>query len=278
VKNIVLGTASLGSLVSQAEGRRIIRAAYEMGVRHFDTAPLYGAGFAPGLLSELKGTACRTSTKFAGHREAVIRFLAKRLVRCEGARNFATGLPALCKRPRRGPHDWSAQRQEHAATLAMAQLNGLQPEFLFIHSPPQAIGETALVEFAALARSGGFKLGLCSPTDGELATLASAPSAAVKCYQLHLDQLMKVDAPDIASLAQSALWIHGVYTPTPGTQLPNVRAREEYCVTISRQHPSVKFVIGCKSVEGLARLAAFEEVLARARPDKTTQGEEKRNE
>jgi hypothetical protein len=263
VKNIVLGTASLGSLVSQAEGRRIVQAAYEMGVRHFDTAPLYGAGYAPGLLSALKGTSCKVSTKFAGHREAVIRLMAKRLVRCEGARNFSTGLVAICRSPRRGPHDWTVQRQERAAKFAMSQLSGLQPEFLFLHSPVQPITESGLGEFAALAQSEGFELGICSPRDNELSTLALKPPAVVKCYQLHLDQLMKVDETAIGSLAQSELWVHGIYTPTRESQLPNLRAREEYCAATSRQWSSIKFVIGCKSVGGLARIAVFDEMLGR---------------
>jgi D-threo-aldose 1-dehydrogenase len=47
-----LGTATLMQLPAQTEQRRVIDAAWDMGIRHFDTAPLYGLGRAELVLGQ----------------------------------------------------------------------------------------------------------------------------------------------------------------------------------------------------------------------------------
>jgi aryl-alcohol dehydrogenase-like predicted oxidoreductase len=46
IKKIGLGTASLTSIGSYKESINLLNVAYDMGIRHIDTAPLYGSGYA----------------------------------------------------------------------------------------------------------------------------------------------------------------------------------------------------------------------------------------
>lgn len=46
IKKIGLGTASLTSIGSYKEAINLLNVAYDMGIRHIDTAPLYGSGYA----------------------------------------------------------------------------------------------------------------------------------------------------------------------------------------------------------------------------------------
>jgi len=60
VSRVALGTAPLGSLytsIPEAQGVATIQAAWEAGVRFFDTAPYYGAGQAERYLgAALRGS------------------------------------------------------------------------------------------------------------------------------------------------------------------------------------------------------------------------------
>lgn len=49
------GTAALGRSLSARERLRLIEAAYDAGIRYFDTAPLYGAGAAEEALGRFLG-------------------------------------------------------------------------------------------------------------------------------------------------------------------------------------------------------------------------------
>lgn len=58
VSPLGLGTVPLGGLyepVAEAEALAVVRRAYELGIRHFDTAPQYGNGLAETRLAEVMG-------------------------------------------------------------------------------------------------------------------------------------------------------------------------------------------------------------------------------
>jgi aryl-alcohol dehydrogenase-like predicted oxidoreductase len=52
VSKISFGTASLHKLLSKEKGFNILSAAVDIGISHFDTAPMYGYGYAENLLGE----------------------------------------------------------------------------------------------------------------------------------------------------------------------------------------------------------------------------------
>jgi aryl-alcohol dehydrogenase-like predicted oxidoreductase len=64
---LVFGTAGLSSLSTQSQALRLLDTAYEQGIRHFDTAPLYGQGYAEWILGRFlrsKGTEVQVTDKF----------------------------------------------------------------------------------------------------------------------------------------------------------------------------------------------------------------------
>jgi len=52
VSKISFGTASLHKLISKEKGLNLLSAAEDIGISHFDTAPMYGYGYAENLMGE----------------------------------------------------------------------------------------------------------------------------------------------------------------------------------------------------------------------------------
>lgn len=64
---LIFGTAGLSSLPSQSKALRLLETAYDQGIRHFDTAPLYGQGYAEWVLGRFlrgKATDVQVTDKF----------------------------------------------------------------------------------------------------------------------------------------------------------------------------------------------------------------------
>ena len=67
IQSLGFGTASLSSMRSQFEVMQLLNAAYKEGIRHFDTALLYGRGYSEKLLGSFakdKRTSLQIATKF----------------------------------------------------------------------------------------------------------------------------------------------------------------------------------------------------------------------
>ena len=64
---IGFGTAALGRSLAKRERIRLVETAFDCGLTHFDTAPLYGAGAAEEALAALPRDAVTIATK-AGYR------------------------------------------------------------------------------------------------------------------------------------------------------------------------------------------------------------------
>jgi aryl-alcohol dehydrogenase-like predicted oxidoreductase len=67
MQHLIFGTAGLTGLPSLGSALRLLREAEDLGIRHFDTAPLYGRGYAEAILGiHLRKTGSRSSvtTKF----------------------------------------------------------------------------------------------------------------------------------------------------------------------------------------------------------------------
>lgn len=67
IDRLVFGTAGLSSFPTQGRAIRLLEAAYDGGIRHIDTAPLYGQGYAEWMLGRflaMKGEEVRITCKF----------------------------------------------------------------------------------------------------------------------------------------------------------------------------------------------------------------------
>ena len=67
IDQLIFGTAGLSALPTQAHAMRLLEEAYAGGIRHVDTAPLYGQGYAEWVLGRFlsgKGEAVRVTGKF----------------------------------------------------------------------------------------------------------------------------------------------------------------------------------------------------------------------
>lgn len=65
--HLIFGTAGLTGLPSMGSALRLLREAEDLGIRHFDTAPLYGRGYAEAILGihlRRSGNRASVTTKF----------------------------------------------------------------------------------------------------------------------------------------------------------------------------------------------------------------------
>ena len=129
---IGFGTASLGRSVPARERLRVIETAYECGLRHFDTAPLYGSGSAEQALGRF------------GHRDELT--IATKV----GIR--PARVPRLTK-PRGGLFAPADVRKSLAGSLR--RLRTSYVDILLLHEvTPDAIGDALLETLDAIVRAG----------------------------------------------------------------------------------------------------------------------------
>jgi D-threo-aldose 1-dehydrogenase len=145
------GSANLFRLPSAAQRAQVLRAAYDAGVRHFDTAPMYGLGLAEseiGRFARGRRDTITIATKFG--------IAPTRLARCLGhvqrpARRILEARPALRNRaqekaagPQSGPAGrllYSAEGYHPAAARKSLErsLRALGTDYvdlLLLHNPP----------------------------------------------------------------------------------------------------------------------------------------------
>ena len=141
VGELALGAAALGNLftpVDDDEAARTVAAAWESGVRYFDTAPHYGLGLSERRLGDaLRGlprTGYRLSTKVGRLLEPVERVHGDDL-----AAGFA--VPATHRRR----WDFSAQGVRRSVTASLERLGLDRIDIAYLHDPDQHV-EQALDE------------------------------------------------------------------------------------------------------------------------------------
>ncbi len=257
IDRIVLGSASLGSVVPQPQSLALLKQAFAAGISRVDTAPFYGAGFAPRLIARAiteSGAPVRVSTKFGSFREPGWRMLAKRLRRARSAADLLpVPGPGYGNADRENPQWWRAPIQQALIGQATAPFDKAALEYLFIHFAPCAVGDDSLRTLQPLAAAQGARLGICSPPDEHLPGALTAPPALSECLQIHLSQFLRFrDRIDVAALP--ALWLHGLYSPLPDDPLPDLASREAACVDLAQQFPQVRYVVGIKSERSLDKL------------------------
>jgi D-threo-aldose 1-dehydrogenase len=152
------GCASLFGLPTKRERRVVLESAYELGIRHFDVAPIYGLGVAETELAEFIGnrTDIRVATKF-GIRPTIVGRLAglaqppmRRLLKTSAA------MKAKVKSSGRSPsagvvgrvlysgHDYSPRTARTALAASLRALRVDRIDYFMLHEPAGALGDDYL--------------------------------------------------------------------------------------------------------------------------------------
>jgi aryl-alcohol dehydrogenase-like predicted oxidoreductase len=186
------GTHALHRLLSSHARQRLLHSAHELGVRHFDTAPSYGAGlaelelgrFAAGRRSELVLT-----SKFgipAGRLAANV----PGWLYAQMALRLAAKAAGLNKGPQQPP------RRDFSASVARASLEGTlrrlktdHVDVLYLHEPQTALlgeSDALLRELEALKVSGKVRWFGLSGNPVECARVAAAYPLLAQVLQVEL--------------------------------------------------------------------------------------------
>lgn len=147
---IGFGTAPLGNMfrdIPEEEARDTVEAAWEAGIRYFDTAPFYGAGLAEKRLGATLGEKPRDefvlSTK-------VGRYISEETEEKEGL--FADG------RGNKVVTDYTAEATRKSLEQSMQRLGTDRIDFVFVHDISRDFhGDQWLAKFEE-ARTGAFRV------------------------------------------------------------------------------------------------------------------------
>jgi D-threo-aldose 1-dehydrogenase len=288
VTALALGTAPLGGLyepVPEAQARATVHAAWELGIRTFDTAPHYGAGVAERRL----GAALRERPRD----EYVLATKVGRLLlpSDEPDRGMFAAEP-----PVRRVFDFSRDGVRRSLEGSLARLGVERADIVHVHDPDdhldQAIGEglPALVELRAAGAIGAVGAGsnrveplVRIVREAELDWVLVAgrltlldQSAAAELLPLCLERGVGVIA---AGVFNSGLLAGGTtfdYRPAPAAMIERAREVAAVCarhdvplpaaaMAYPRRHPAVRCVlVGARSPAEVAEDAAG---FGRAIPD-----------
>jgi len=169
-RNLGFGCAGILRLPLNWQRENLLRTAFDAGITHFDTARMYGAGAAEGILGtclkKVRGD-ITLATKF-GFPTGVP---SPRKVLVQSVGRWAVNLvPGLKKRLRNKPqgggdrhYDYSVKEMEGSLETSLAQLQTEQIDLFFVHEPrlrdtvPDDLGEE-LARQKKLGRIGGYGL------------------------------------------------------------------------------------------------------------------------
>src|SRR5216684_3484186 len=143
VTRLGLGTAPLGGLyeaLSDDEGHRVVEAAWDAGIRFFDTAPLYGSGLAEQRL----GTVLRTKPR----NEFVLMTKVGRVLRADAAPDpdqTFKGTPPL-----NPVFDFSYDGVMRSVEESLTRLGMDRVDVLLIHDPDNYFDQAMTGAYRAL--------------------------------------------------------------------------------------------------------------------------------
>ncbi len=146
ITRIGLGTAPLGGLfapVSDADAEATIARAWTLGIRHFDTAPLYGFGLAEQRLGRFLGTQPRDSFVLS----TKVGRLLRRVPESEAPDRHYKGTP-----PERPVFDFSYDGVLRSVDESLTRLVLDRIDILYIHDPDDHYEAARDGAFAALDR------------------------------------------------------------------------------------------------------------------------------
>ena len=192
-RTLGFGCASLYGLPGRRERRAVLESAYDLGIRHFDVAPIYGLGIAEAELADFAQahTDIRIATKF-GIRPTVIGRLAgfvqppirrilqrssamKSKVKQSGAAPDAGAVGRVLYS--RG--DYCAASAKHALVSSLQALRTERIDYFLLHEPVAVLADDYrdLVDYLEAERSRGV-IGYWGPA-GDLSRMDDAVVAAL---------------------------------------------------------------------------------------------------
>jgi aryl-alcohol dehydrogenase-like predicted oxidoreductase len=240
----VLGLAALHHLRTPAARQRYLALALDLGVRHFDTAPLYGNGLSEvelGLALAGAGARERVSiaTKF-GFR-----------VWMYGERSRALFLPLRIAdrllpgyRARLEARDYSAAALRASVQASLRRLRTDRIDLLFVHEPPPSLvlDDALLSEMDRLRRAGQV---LAFGIAGEHAAALGAATAPVSVLQGPIAAMVQ---PGIrAGIRRRAYFLHEAYRRDPlGTD-----SYPAFLARMRHHHPDIDLLVATRSMDRL---------------------------
>jgi D-threo-aldose 1-dehydrogenase len=236
------GCASLYGLPGRRDRRAVLESAYDLGIRHFDVAPIYGLGIAEAELADFAQTRTdiRIATKF-GMRPTVIGRLAgfvqppiRRILQMSPAvkskvkQSGATPDAGAVGRVLYSRRDYSAASAQRALVSSLRALRTERIDYFLLHEPAGVLADdySDLVDYLETERSRGV-IGYWGPA-GDLSrlddALVAALSARASAFQFPYDLIAryggptpKQDRPNITFgfLSRTLPRVHGVLSREP---------------------------------------------------------------
>lgn len=220
VSRLGFGTAALGRRLTRSERVRVLETAYESGITHFDTAPLYGGGAAEEALGAfLRGGSGRSVT-----------IATKVGIRPPSTVSHALSRLARRPSPARGglfaPGDVRASLEGSLRRLRASRI-----DLLLLHEVQASDIDDALLETLAEAVAKG--------TVGELGIATSAgESAAILARAARFPAVVQTAvSPDPPAVGDRGLILHSTIAGKPGDPCDLLR-------TAAANHPSALLLFG----------------------------------
>lgn len=183
VSALGFGCAPLGSLISETQGSRALRAAFDRGVTWYDVAPSYGDGEAEGILGRfLAGRRDKVAvcTKFGIPRPVLSPLMqfARPVMRAAG-RLFASIRSGADKPGRLAKNDrFRPEQIESSVTESLRRLQTDYIDVLALHEPTPnvCVSEAILRELDRMIQKGYVRaVGIAGPPEAVAAGVCASP-------------------------------------------------------------------------------------------------------
>ena len=207
------GCASLYGLPGRRDRRAVLESAYDLGIRHFDVAPIYGLGIAEAELADFAQThtEIRIATKFGIRPTAIGRFAGfvqppiRRMLQMSPAvkskvkQSGATPDAGTAGRVLYSRRDYSAASAQRALVSSLRALRTERIDYFLLHEPAGVLAGSYsdLVDYLETERSRGV-IGYWGPA-GDLSgmddAVVCALSARASAFQFPYDLIAGYGGP-----------------------------------------------------------------------------------
>jgi aryl-alcohol dehydrogenase-like predicted oxidoreductase len=224
------GTAALGRSLTKRERVHLLETAYECGIRHFDTAPLYGAGTAEealGLFLRHAGDEVTVATKVGIRASSTARLVLSRLIGRSARAQGGLFAPDQVRTSLEG---------------SLRRLGTKHVDLVLLHEVEAASVDDALLETLddAIARGVVGRVGIA--TNG-------TETAAILDGATTFPTVVQVAAGDVpSSMGDRRLIVHSVIVGKEGAPGELLRAAAE-------RHPSALLLFGSRKPEHIRETA-----------------------
>jgi len=249
----VLGLASLHHLNLPAQRQRFLQRALDLGVRHFDVAPMYGNGLDErelGIALRGRRGEVTIATKFGIPFRPYGEWSRTLFLPLRVADRLLPGYHA-----RQAARDYSPAALQASVEASLRRLQTDHVDSLLLHEPPAAaagIDLAALADRAAKLRADG-KIGAFGVA-GERAASAPWPSTqGIDVIQAPLDAIEPM-APTAFGGQRRAFFVYRHYAAASPDRK---RSFEEHVSAVWQRHPDIDLLFATRSFERLDQFAGL---------------------